>query len=272
MPPNAVSDLVVPSAFLNNAEMAPFRRLLLTKGKVTDLFYADDYVWVGWSSDPEVMGDVTQLVDVPAPDQWPEFIADLETSVFLWRWGDLTRLPLNRPWTWDEIEPDMVSSLQLIREEMTTTDTAATPERVAYIKIVYVERALQYLVHLRIGDDPEDLWRLVKPKTRERAAARWGSGGRGRPEHYLDLTVFIEILDRGWEAFAPVFDPDGSKTKREATPWLAGILELRNRIMHPVRQSAQRITGSDISRLDGLVSDVDRAMEIAENIDMEDRR
>jgi hypothetical protein len=82
----------------------------------------------------------------------------------------------------------MVSSLQLIREEMTTTDTAATPERVAYIKIVYVERALQYLVHLRIGDDPEDLWRLVKPKTRERAAARWGSGGRGRPEHYLDLT------------------------------------------------------------------------------------
>jgi hypothetical protein len=99
--------------------------------------------------------------------------------------------------------------------------------------------------------------------------AREVEGGRSTTS---TSRVFIEILDRGWEAFAPVFDPDGSKTKREATPWLAGILELRNRIMHPVRQSAQRITGSDISRLDGLVSDVDRAMEIAENIDMEDRR
>jgi hypothetical protein len=272
LPPNAVADLVVPSTFLNHTEMGPFRRLLLTQGKVTDLFYADDCAWVGWSSDPEIEGEVTQVVDVPAPDQWPEFVADLETSVFLWRWGDLTRLPLNRPWTWDEIEPDMVSSLLKIREEISTTDTAAAPERIAYMRIVFIERALQYLVHLRIGDDPEDLWRLVKPKTRESAATRWGSGGRGRPEHYLDLTAFIEILDKAWGVFAPVFDPDGSKTRRDATPRIAGILELRNRIMHPVRQSAQRITKSDISRLDELVDALDRAMEIAERIDKEDRR
>ena len=267
LPPNAVADLVMPSSLLNNAGMGTFRRLLLTSGKVTDLFEADESVWVGWSSDPEIRGEATQVVHIPAPDQWPEFISDLETSIFMWRWGDLTRLPLNRPWTWDEIEPDLVSSLLKLREESSVADTAATPERVAYVKVAYIERAIQYLVHLRIGDDPEDLWRLVKPRTREGAAARWGSGGRGRPEHYLDLTAFIEILDNGWDAFAPVFDPDGSQTKRDAMPRIASILELRNRVMHPVRLSSQRITESDIRRLEELVVVLDRAMDIAEEID-----
>lgn len=271
LPPNAVADLVIPSTLLNDAGMGAFRRFLLTKGKVTDLFYATDYMWVGWSSDPEILGEAAQVVHIPAPDQWPEFISDMETSFLLWRWGDLSRLPLNRPWTWDEIEPDMVSSLRRLREEMTGADTGATQERIAYVKLTFIEKVLQYLVHLRIGDDPEDLWPLVKPKTRETAAARWGSGRRGRPEHYLDLTAFIEILDNGWDAFAPVFDPDGSKTQREATPRIAGILELRNRVMHPVRLSAQRITEPERRRLDDLVVVLDRAMEIAEEVDMNNR-
>ena len=271
LPPNAVSDLVMPSTLLNDARMGAFRRFLLTKGKVTDLFDTPDYVWVGWSSDAGILDEVTQVVRIPAPDLWPEFISDLETSIFLWRWGDLARLPLNRPWTWDEIVPDMVSSLSRLRAEVTEADTGATPERIAYVKITYVEKVLQYLVHLRVGDDPEDLWPLVKPKTRESAAARWGSGRRGRPEHYLDLTAFTEIIDKGWDAFAPAFDPDGTKTKREAMPRIAGILELRNRVMHPVRLSAHRITEAEMRRLDDLVVVLDRAMEIAEQIDMNDR-
>jgi hypothetical protein len=271
LPPNAVADLVMPSTLLNDARMGDFRRFLITKGQVTDLFDAAEYVWVGWSSDPEIRGDATQVVHIPAPDQWPEFISDLETSFFLWRWGDLTRLPLNRPWTRDAIEPDMVSSLRRFREEIAGADTRATPERMAYVKIAYIEKVLQYLVHLRVGDDPEDLWPLVKPRTRESAAARWGSGRRGRPEHFLDLTAFTEILDRGWDLFAPAFDSDGSKTKREAMPRIAGILELRNRVMHPVRLSAQHITEPEMRRLDDLVVVLDRAVEVAEEIDMNNR-
>jgi hypothetical protein len=47
-------------------------------------------------------------------------------------------------------------------------DTGATP---AYVKIAYIEK-VSNLVHLRVGDDPADLWPLVKLRKRESVAAR----------------------------------------------------------------------------------------------------
>lgn len=256
-------DLLLDEPMMASPLFAEVRQTLLRTGKVSDLFDGGDGNWyVGWYRDNESSNaDPTQVARVPPADEFPSFLLDLESSWHLWRWGYLVKLPLHRPWLWEEFKPDDVSMIKRLREQVALTDTSAALESAAYLRIVLIETSLRYLVRLVIGDDPDDLWPLLKPKTREEAGRRWAEEGRGSPENFLDLIAYKEILYQRRDRFSRLFTTEDDP---EALPDLTTVNNVRKRVMHAARQAAQPVTKKDMVPLDRCLSQLEIAIERAE--------
>lgn len=259
-------DLVVPAALITEDAGAGLRSTLVEAGNVTDLFDCGAYWYIGWLGKPGDPDERTQAVKVPPADQWPEFRQDLETWLPLWRWGDLTRLPPDQPWTWENIEPDLVSMLKVTLSEIERSDTATSPSTIAYLQMRFIELASRYLIELRLGATEEVLSRYIRPASMMEAEQRVASEGRGSILSYLNLIEFKKIMEKAWDAFQPIFSPDQHPVTKKALQPLDAVNEIRHRIAHPTRMAARRITDADLHLMSESVELLQDAIQRAENI------
>lgn len=263
LPDTGSLDLILPTGPLASTSGQDLRDALLARGKVTDLFDGGPYWYVGWLGEDLDPEHGTQAVKVPPADQWPEFIRDLDRSFLLWHWGYLTDLPPAQPWTWDALHPDYVSMILRLEQEVEATDSSTFAATSAYVRYALIEIYLRYLVHLRIGDDPQALLALLRPRSREKVEKMSGDSGT-RPHENLDFIHFRQIMERGWVHFQPVFDPDGSVEKKHALPPIEAVNRIRQRTAHPGRLMAERITDEDLKLLDDCIVLLHQAAERAE--------
>jgi hypothetical protein len=238
------------------------RELLVARGQVTDLFDGGTYWYVGWLGEPPDTGHRTQVVEVPPPDEWSDFAEDLMTWMPLWRWGDLTLLPETGPWSWNSLHPDLVSMLLRQRAEIEGATTATSAATLAHSTLGFIELALRYLIEMRVGDDATRILPSVRPTAREQAEKALARGGRQSVLGHLNFINFKQVIDAEWPAFAPVFDADFDRKRffRE----LDHANDIRNRTAHPSKLI--RVTSEDLALLNAVSSQLDNAIERAENL------
>ena len=256
-------DLVVPARLVETDAGTEMRQLMLSNGKVTDLFDGGPYWYIGWLGEQPDKGYRTQVVEIPPPDEWPDFAEDLKTWMPLWRWGDLTTLPDDRAWAWSALKPDLVSMLLRLHAEMEGATTSTPASTVAHARLGFIELSLRYLVELRLGGESAQILPLLRPNAREAAEAALAGSGRENVLSHINLINFKQILQKAWPALAPVFDDD-ALDKRRFLHSLDAANEIRNKTAHPSKLA--RITSDDLALLMDLVSILDKATETAERL------
>lgn len=246
-------DLVVPAGCITGRGGHEMRQALLRRGAVDDLVDGGRYYYIGWSAAPEE-GHRTQAIEIPPADHWAEFEEALATWLPMWRWGDLTRLPVDSPWKWENIEPDLASLLLRTKLDIDALTTSTSPASAAHTYLTFIEAGLRYVIELTVGPGV-----AVRPylteNTLTRIRERRSRRGMTDPLSELNLIEFQRIVRRS-PAAAAVFG-DGARLR-----WLGAVNEVRNKVFHPTRK--QRVTNDDLLRLRHAFEVLEKAIARAE--------
>lgn len=263
---SASIDLVVPRSVVETERGKPVRNRLLEEGRVTDLFDGNASFYIGWLKEPPEPGHRTQAVEVPPPDDWPEFEQELQTWMPLWRWGDLVELPSDKSWAWTNLERDVVSTLLRVREQCARATTSMPAAALARDQLDFIELGLRYLVELRLGSRPEDILPLLPPKPRADLEASLLQSRRRHALSHLYLVNYKPILKTAWERFRQVFHETG-ETQNSLTKAIQDANAVRNRAAHA--SNLERVTLPDLQMLRRLADVIDKAIEKAEHAQAE---
>lgn len=135
-----------------------------------------------------------------------------------------------------------------IHPEDLETYLALRKERVflgdLYVSLVNLEktihRMVKKLLQEHFGKDNEKWWKQAVPETVRIACVTSRERDRGNPVDPYCYTNFIhlkEIIDKNWSIFRKHLPPKESSDKRLLMQSLNRINSIRNKVMHPVRES-----------------------------------